>query len=715
VTVVPRLLLACGVIAGMTLIAPPFDSRDRSVVLAHPSTSLGMTLSLSREQDQAPEQQLPRFRAGANLVRVDAYVSKDDVAVVDLTKDDFTVFEDDRPQQVENFELIEARKPNPQSERTDPTSTRDMLQQVDESARLFTLYFDNLRVSLAGSYRAQKPIIETLDRVIGPDDMVGVMTPQMSPAGITYSRRTSSIERMVSDAWNWGKRDSVVPQSPQEWALKNCFGEKLSLPFILRLREQETLDALDDLVSHLDILRPERKFVFVFTEGWPLYRPNDTLLAVIPTPRQEPLGSDPRTGGVRQPGSADPVSGMSESQETCNRQATMLAYSDNEFKFRELLQRANRANISFYPIDARGLIVFDTGIDLGVPPSADAEVLQNRHDRLREMAAQTDGEVVLNAADVSRAMRKIVADIGSYYLLSYYSTNQKLDGRFRRIRVEVKREGVSVRNRPGYLAPSEAEGRAAGVAINRPGAKPTPPATVTRALDALAPARGNLPARVQAIGARNTIRAIVELDAATMKRPEWTSGGTLKLTFEPERPNGMSAAPAAQTVTMPIDPGQRSVVVNSSESPLAAGRYSVRAELMPRSGRVPLQVTTSATVPADAVEVATGGLALRRGPSTGLLYIATADPRFRRTERLRLEVPLAGEGFTGSGRILTREGGALPLVVTYATRVDDATKQMLGVADVSLAPLAAGEYVLELSLTKGGKAEVVTYGFRLVP
>ena len=68
-----------------------------------------------------PERALPRFRAGANLVRVDAYVSKDDVALTDLKAEDFSLFEDDKPQQIENFELVVARKPNPQSSRTDPT------------------------------------------------------------------------------------------------------------------------------------------------------------------------------------------------------------------------------------------------------------------------------------------------------------------------------------------------------------------------------------------------------------------------------------------------------------------------------------------------------------------------------------------------------------------------------------------------------------------
>jgi hypothetical protein len=155
--------------------------------------------------------------------------------------------------------------------------------------------------------------------------------------------------------------------------------------------------------------------------------------------------------------------------------------------------------------------------------------------------------------------------------------------------------------------------------------------------------------------------------------------------------------------------------VDGTEQPLKAGRYSVRAELTARNGRIPVQVTTFATVPPDEAEVGTGLLASRRGPSTGLVYVGTADPRFRRTERLRVEVPLIGEGFTPTGRLLTREGHSTPLIVSYTTRIDTARNEKFGVADVTLAPLAAGEYVLELALAKNGKTDTVSYGFRIIP
>src|SRR5687767_11719387 len=270
-------------------------------------------------------QELPRFRAGTNLVRVDAYVSKDAVAVTDLKAEDFEVYEDDKLQTVESFQLVTARPPIPQSERINPTNVRDMRQEVEDAARVFTLFFDRFFVSLSGSYQARKPIIETLDRVIGPDDLVGVMTPELSPSAITYSRKTTSIEKAVTDTWHWGRRDRLTYDTEQEQAIRACYPsggmEKggLADEVIARLREKQTLEALEALVVHLEGLRPERKFVMVFTEGWPLYRANESLARVVNgPPAGDKLGTDPRTGGLRRSGSPDPQTGLSTS-EACDR------------------------------------------------------------------------------------------------------------------------------------------------------------------------------------------------------------------------------------------------------------------------------------------------------------------------------------------------------------------------------------------------------------
>ena len=66
---------------------------------------------------------------------------------------------------------------------------------------------------------------------------------------------------------------------------------------------------------------------------------------------------------------------------------------------------------------------------------------------------------------------------------------------------------------------------------------------------------------------------------------------------------------------------------------------------------------------------------------------------------------------TGAGRVLTREGQPLALQVTMTERTDERSGTRYLVGDVTLAPLAQGDYVLEL---QAGRASA-TYGFRIVP
>ena len=63
----------------------------------------------------------------------------------------------------------------------------------------------------------------------------------------------------------------------------------------------------------------------------------------------------------------------------------------------------------------------------------------------------------MNTNDLDTGIRRVASDLSSYYLLGYYSTNAKLDGKFHSITVRVKRPGVHVRARRGYQAPTQAE------------------------------------------------------------------------------------------------------------------------------------------------------------------------------------------------------------------------------------------------------------------
>ncbi|HUE86611.1 MAG TPA: VWA domain-containing protein [Vicinamibacterales bacterium] len=665
----------------------------------------------------------PRFRAGANLVRVDAYVMADGMPVTDLTIDDFDVLEDSVPQRLESFQLVQPRGPAPQDVRREPNTvaeSREMAREAD--SRVFVLFLDTGFVQIEGSYRAQAPLTRLLDQVIGQDDLVGVMTPDMSPRNVALGRRTASIENFLKEHWAWGQRNRLTTQDPREQEIMRCYpdvGDMAGLAdeMIRRRRERQTLDALEGLIVHLEGIREERKFVVVLSEGWLLARPDERLARPVTdaSGRRNPpgppgIGMTPQGRLTMDPDRGDGNFGA------CERERSLLAYADHESQFLRLLQRANRANVSFYPLDARGLVVFDEPIGPGQPPppSVDAARLSARHGNLRALAENTDGYAIINTNAIDRGLERMMQDTRAYYLLGYYSSNTRLDGRFRKLTVRVNRDKVDVRSRPGYLAPTEAELASTRVEALMNGAPPghtTIPPSVARAFAGLAPIRGTVPVRVHTLGAPGQIWLTGEFDAATLKSEEWQQGGRGRVSFQHDR----GESPPMQ-VELTLDPGQRTFQVTPpSGTTLAPGRYVMRVELTARDSAIPLQTTVDVTVPRGEWLASETGLVTRRGPYTGLNYVPTADARFRRTERLRFEVPRADGEATVSAHLLGRDGQPLAVAPTLTERVDTVTNQRFIVADLTLAPLAQGEYAIEVAVARGDQKESASYAFRIIP
>ena len=422
------------------------------------------------------QEPLPRFRSGANLVTVDAYLSKDGKPVTDLKADEIEILEDNRPQALENFRIVQSVGQSTTRSKPDPTSVGGIRSAAqDPEARVFVVFFDTWHVSSDGSLKAAPPLSEFLNRVVGANDLVGVMTPDIPARTLTLSRRTDGIERAVRDTTTWGQRDRIDTIDPREREIDLCYPDGdprrpqfhgVAKEMIERRREQKTLRAIDELIEHLGTLRDERKFVVLLTEGWVLFRQNDRLAAILEPdsiPSQPPIGpaNGRVSGGTVKPEAYD------RGFASCERERSMLAFLDHTVEVRQIAQRANRANVTFYAVDPRGLAAFDDSIGPMRPalPEQDRSRLAARHGGLRELAGNTDGTVVLNTNDVKGGVTRIMADLGSSYLMQYYSTNTKLDGRFRSISVKVKRPGVHVRARPGYLGPTEAEARARGASV----------------------------------------------------------------------------------------------------------------------------------------------------------------------------------------------------------------------------------------------------------
>ena len=71
---------------------------------------------------------------------------------------------------------------------------------------------------------------------------------------------------------------------------------------------------------------------------------------------------------------------------------------------------------------------------------------------MREMARETGGRAYVNQNEIKVGVQRAVDDEFAAYTLGYYPDNKKYDGKYRQIKVKVKRNGVDVQNRRGYYA-----------------------------------------------------------------------------------------------------------------------------------------------------------------------------------------------------------------------------------------------------------------------
>src|SRR5450432_2946069 len=138
---------------------------------------------------------------------------------------------------------------------------------------------------------------------------------------------------------------------------------------------------------------------------------------------------------------------------------------DNQAQFQATVNAAIRANVSFFPIDARGLVAEapmgdatrgspgGAGMYSGSSALAMNNNFQKSQDTLYGLAADTGGKALLDNNDLAKGIYQAEQSITSYYILGYYSANTNLDGRFRRIKITFNGDpSAKLAYRQGYYA-----------------------------------------------------------------------------------------------------------------------------------------------------------------------------------------------------------------------------------------------------------------------
>jgi VWFA-related protein len=187
-------------------------------------------------------------------------------------------------------------------------------------------------------------------------------------------------------------------------------------------------------------------------------------------------------------------------------------------QFAEVTSAANKGNVTIYTVDAAGLrsesqtteaarnqrVLSErartradaSGPILGQAVLKDMEknesiVANNARGRLEQLALWTGGFVVSDTNDMAKRLGRVDEELRTYYLMSYVTTNQNLDGKFRQIEVKLKRTDLIVQSRKGYYAASSgasfADFEAAAVAALNNSPTPLPVKAMALSFPQVAP------------------------------------------------------------------------------------------------------------------------------------------------------------------------------------------------------------------------------------
>lgn len=385
-----------------------------------------------------------KFETTTQLVIVNVVAKdRDGKPIENLKASDFTVFEDGKPQEIKVFEYQRLEDaPLPPPAKTFATRPEDKPQEAEtpqpaprvtsavqtiitpakpgeikyKDSRLLVLYFDFQGMPVEDQIRAQEGALKFLTTQMTAADRVAIMS---------YTGQLKVLHDFSDD------RDSLIR------TVKGLvLGEASEMANVVSDESAEdTGAAFTADESEFNIFNTDRQLTAL---GQAL-----KMLASLPEKKALVYFAS----GVARSG------------------------IDNDAQLRATINTALRSNVSIYPVDARGLVAMapagnanrgsgggagNRGNFSGGAGRSMMSNLSGSQDTLYALAADTGGKAFLDSNDLAMGVAQAQRDIASYYILGYYSTNTAMDGKYRRIKVQINNNlNARLDYRTGYFASKE--------------------------------------------------------------------------------------------------------------------------------------------------------------------------------------------------------------------------------------------------------------------
>jgi VWFA-related protein len=393
-------------------------------------------------------QQKPTFRVQVDLVTNDIVVRDEKGNFIpDLKKDEFEVYEDGVKQELTSMTVVTggrvtnvlAPPPPPPPEGIILPPSRP---KTDVSGRIFLFFVDDLHLQFHNTGRVRDLFKRISKELVHDGDMFGIVSsgPSSIAVDMTYdkARLDEAIKKIAGSELK--PTDIINGASGAEG------------PSEVRYRAHVAFSTVNDLLNNLESVHNRRKALVYVSDGYDFNPFQDARLGLMEP--NSPFAQNEFARSQNQMRQTDDGSGNSSNavdpMTQQQKQSEQFADADLARELGELTRQANRANVTMYTIDPRGLVGMGD-IDEQVDPRQWSEFVRKSQDSLRVIAEETGGIAVVNQNDFSKALKRIDAETSDYYVLGYYSNNPDASRRRRQVDVKVTRKGATVWFRKEYV------------------------------------------------------------------------------------------------------------------------------------------------------------------------------------------------------------------------------------------------------------------------
>jgi VWFA-related protein len=412
------------------------------------------------------------FRSTTNAVQNQVIVrDKDGRFVPDLRQDEFRIYEDGVLQAITIFSpWIGGRSLGNLA--TSAAGTGSGVPSIpglvlptsrpksDSSGRFFVIFIDDLHFTASETPRVREALKKVRDILVHDNDLVTFVST--GPSSVEFDAAYDFGHRRFDEAIS-----KVIGSAPtMDDYLDNVSSETAEGPQQVRYNSHVAFQTAYGLIDQMAAMTDRRKAFVYVSDGYnfnPLadgrleqlqklygqYDPDDSSSTDTSSDGTDSSGQPKRTktGGTE---SGDQL------RENDYKKRTMFSFADLTNEVAQLGRAAQRANVTFYTIDPRGLIAGgdDASTQHKISYSDTRDFYETQISTLKTLGDLTGGFCVCESNDLEKGIRRIDGETSDYYLLGYTSSNPDPFKIRRTIKVEVTRPNIDVASyTPEYFLP----------------------------------------------------------------------------------------------------------------------------------------------------------------------------------------------------------------------------------------------------------------------